>query len=82
MVFQLAEQHKLNCNESNLKKASIESPVVSAFVEEQGQYQLENGEKHMTEIDKKPPESVQHLVKEWKDLKNFVIPGRHGLARG
>ena len=74
-VFQLTEQHKLNCNESNLKKASIESPVVSAFVEEQGQYQIENGEKRMTEMDKKPPESVKHPVKEWNDLKNFVILG-------
>ena len=29
----------------------------------------------MTEMDKKPPESVKHIVKEWNDLKNFVILG-------
>ena len=68
MVFQLTEQHSLNCDEQNIKKASIEPP---ALVDDHGQYQMENEEKQMLVMDKKPPE----CVKEWKDLKKFVVLG-------
>ena len=75
MVCQPTEQRKLNSDESSSKRAITEPPAVSAFIGEQGQYQLENGDKQISEMDQKPPESVKHLVKEWKDLKNFVVLG-------
>ena len=64
-----------NSDHINAKKASIaETPAVK----EQGQCRLENEAKQLAEMTKfemKLQESVKHLVKEWNDLKNFVVLG-------